>query len=114
MLIYAVVLFTITALGGVILASKVLSGKLASWPVSVIHALFGASGLVILGLVALEGTAASQVTAALGLLIIAALGGFFLVSFHARKIVAAKSIVIIHAGVAVAGFLTLVSAALSM
>ena len=114
MLSYAIVLFTITALGGVILATRVLSGKLASWPISVIHALLGASGLVILGLVALEGTASAQVTAALGLLVIAALGGFFLVSFHVRKIVAAKSIVVIHAGVAVAGFLTLVSAFLSM
>jgi hypothetical protein len=43
------------------------------------------------------------------LLVLAALGGFFLASFHMRKQVAPKAVVLVHAGVAVVGFLTLLS-----
>ena len=43
------------------------------------------------------------------MLVIAALGGFFLALFHLRKQVASKGLVFVHAGVAVAGFLTLLS-----
>lgn len=114
MLTYAIVLFGITAVGGLLLAARVLTGKLASWPVSILHALLGAAGLVILTLSAINGNAAGQVTAALGLLVVAALGGFFLASLHFREKVAPKSVVIIHAGVAVAGFLTLLSGVLSV
>jgi hypothetical protein len=57
----------------------------------------------------LEGSDNSRLTAALGLLVIAALGGFYLASLHAKGNVAPKNIVLIHAGVAVAGFLTLLS-----
>jgi len=109
MLINALIVFTITAVGGLILAAKVLSGKQASWAVSIVHALLGAAGLVMLGMTVLEGTGSSRVTAALALLVVAALGGFYLASIHLKGKVAPKSVVIIHAGVAVAGFLTLAS-----
>lgn len=39
------------------------------------------------------------------LLLVAALGGFFLASFHLRQRLPPKAVVVIHAGVAVAGFL---------
>ena len=42
----------------------------------------------------------------------AALGGFYLASLHLRGTVAPKAVVLVHAGVAVAGFLTLLSAVL--
>ena len=109
MLTYAIVLFTITAIGGLVLAAKVLKGNLAPWPISIIHALLGAAGLVILVIVALSDSSPVEIKIALGLLVVAALGGFFLASEHLRQKVAAKSVVIIHALVAVAGFLTLVS-----
>jgi hypothetical protein len=43
-------------------------------------------------------------------LAVAALGGFFLVSFHARNELPPKAVVAIHALVAVAGFLLLLGA----
>jgi predicted transporter len=113
MLMYAVFVLAITAIAGVVLASQVLTGKFASWPVSIAHALFGAAGLVILLLAVIKGNESSQVSAALGLLFVAALGGFFLVSFHIRKVLPPKSIVILHAGIAVIGFLTLLAAVLN-
>lgn len=114
MLTYAIVIFAIAAVGGVFMATKVLSGKLAPWPLSIVHALLGATGLIMLIMMMLEGAAAGAVTAALGLLVIAALGGFYLASFHMKSVVAPKNIVIIHAGVAVVGFLILLSAFLGM
>ena len=114
MLIYALCIFAIAALGGLVLATSVLRGRLAPWAISVLHALLGASGLVLLVVVVLQGSAAGRVTAALGLLVLAALGGFYLASIHLRKKVAPKGVVFLHAGVAVVGFLTLLSAVLGI
>jgi hypothetical protein len=109
MLLYAVLMFAVAAIGGLVLASSELRGKLAPWAISALHALLGASGLVLLILVVLQGAAPGRLTAALALLVLAALGGFFLASFHMRKQVAPKAVVLVHAGVAVVGFLTLLS-----
>lgn len=113
MLTYALLVFAIAAVGGLVLAASVLRGRLAPWALSVVHALLGATGLVMLVLVVLQGAAPGRVIAALGLLVVAALGGFYLASIHLRGQVAPKAIVFIHAGVAVVGFLTLLSAVLA-
>lgn len=113
MLTYALLIFAVAALGGLVLAASVLRGRMAPWAISIVHALLGASGLVLLILVVVQGTASGRATAALGVLVLAALGGFYLASIHLRKQVAPKAVVFIHAGVAVAGFLTLLSAVLA-
>lgn len=109
MLTYAVVIFALAAIGGAILASSVLRNKLASWKLSLVHALAGATGLILLIIEAIQGNGGSRITAALALLIIAALGGFYLASFHLREKIAPRGFVIMHAGLAVVGFLTLLS-----
>lgn len=114
MLTYALIIFAVAALGGLVLASSVLRGKMAPWAISILHALLGATGLVCLILVVLQGAAPARVTAALGILVLAALGGFYLASIHLRKQVAPKAVVFVHAGVAVTGFLTLLSAVLAI
>src|SRR3546814_782619 len=101
MLTYALIVFAVAALGGLVLASSVLRGKLAPWAISILHALLGASGLVLLIVTVLQGQGAGRVTAALGILVVAALGGFYLASLHLRKQVAPKAVVFVHAGVAV-------------
>jgi hypothetical protein len=113
MLTYAILVFAIAAVGGLVLAASVLRGKLAPWALSVVHALLGATGLILLVLVVLGGAASERATAALGLLVVAALGGFYLASIHLRKQVAPRMVVFIHAGVAVVGFLTLASVLLT-
>ena len=113
MLTYALLIFAIAAVGGLVLASSVLRGKLAPWVLSIGHAALGATGLVLLVLVVLQGAPPARVTAALGLLVVAALGGFYLASIHLRGVVAPRTIVYLHAGLAVVGFLTLVSAVLA-
>ena len=47
MLRYALIVFLVAACGGLVLASFVLRGKLAPWAVSLLHALLGASGLLL-------------------------------------------------------------------
>ncbi len=114
MLTYTVLIFAVAAVGGAVLASKVLTGKLAPWALSILHALLGAAGLVLLAIQVLQGNGLGRVTAALALLVVAALGGFYLASIHLRKQIAHKGIVLIHAGVAVAGFLTLLTVLLGI
>jgi len=113
MLKIAILIFAIGALGGLVLASSVLRGKLAPWALSIIHMLLGATGLVLTALVVLGGsdTGKGIIPIALVILVVAALGGFYLASIHARKVVAPKGVVLIHAGVAVIGFLLLLGGA---
>ena len=109
MLKLAVLIFAIGAVGGLILASSVLRGRLASWGLSLLHAALGATGLVLTAIVVLQGSSdlASIVPIALLILVVAALAGFFLASYHARKISPPRPAVVAHAGVAVIGFLML-------
>lgn len=113
MLIATLLIFAIAALGGLILAASVLRGRLAPWALSIGHAVLGASGLALLVVAVVQGAAPARATAALAVLVLAALGGFYLASLHYRGRVAPKAVVFVHAGVAVAGFLTLLSAVLA-
>ncbi|MGH8506720.1 MAG: hypothetical protein ACRETM_12275 [Stenotrophobium sp.] len=109
MLNYALIVFAIAAVGGLILAASVLRDKFAPWALSVVHALLGATGLVLLIALLLQGGAPQKVLIGFVLLLVAALGGFLLASFHLRKQLPPKAVVVIHAGVAIVGFLTLAS-----
>lgn len=109
MIIYAVIVFAIAALGGLFLAAHVLRDKLAPWTVSLVHAGLGALGLILLIVALVQGAASQAVLIGFLLLLVAALGGFFLASFHLRKRLPPKAVVVIHAGVAVVGFLTVLS-----
>jgi hypothetical protein len=113
MLGYALIIFAIGALGGIALASFVLRGRLAPWPLSLVHAALGAIGLIILIYAAVTAGISHTALAALVILVIAALGGFYLASIHLRQQVAPKSIVFVHAAVAVIGFLTLLGVVFS-
>lgn len=105
----ALIIFAIAAVGGLILAAHVLRGKFAPWALSLLHALLGAAGLITLIVLLLQGSTAERVLVGFVLLLVAALGGFFLASFHVRKRLPPKAVVIVHAGIAVIGFLTLLS-----
>jgi hypothetical protein len=110
MLKIAVLIFAIGALGGLILASSVLRGRLAPWALSIVHMLLGATGLVLTALAVLGGGAGAEKTIiaiALLFLLVAALEGFYLASIHVKKEVASTGIVLTHASFAVIGFLLL-------
>jgi hypothetical protein len=109
MLIAAVVLFALAAIGGIVLAVRHFRGQPLPLPLTVVHGLAAASGLLLV-LFAFLGTASAgaPLAWALGLLTTAALGGFLLLSFHLRGRRAPSAAVVIHALVALAGVLALV------
>jgi len=109
MLSYALIVFAVAAVGGLILASRVLRDQFAPWALSLVHALLGAIGLILLIVMMVQGDGAQRLLVAFILLLIAALGGFFLASFHLRQKMPPKGVVVVHAVVAVIGFLTLLS-----
>jgi hypothetical protein len=113
MLGYALIVFAIGALGGIALASYVLRGRLAPWPLSLLHAGLGAVGLLLVLYTALTVGISNVALTALVILAIAALGGFYLASIHLRGKVAQQPIVLVHASLAVIGFLTLLGVVFS-
>jgi hypothetical protein len=109
-LVYAAVLFALGALGGLYLATLSFKGRPLPAAVAVLHGLFGATGLVLLIVGVMAGLGGGTARIALILLVIAALGGFYLLSFHVKKQQHPRAVIVIHALVAVIGFLTLLTA----
>lgn len=109
-LITAAILFAIGALGGLFMAVRSFTGQSIPVPVAVLHGILGAAGLVLLLVGVLAGMGGGTARIALAILVVAALGGFFLLSFHIRKQRHPKAVIVIHALVAVVGFLTLLTA----
>jgi len=109
MLKLAVLIFAIGAVGGLVMATRVLRNQLAPWALSLLHAALGATGLVLTAIVVLGKSqgVSSVVPIALLILVVAALGGFYLASFHARRQLPQRGVVFTHAGLAVVGFLLL-------
>ncbi|MEO5930435.1 MAG: hypothetical protein ABIR47_10930 [Candidatus Kapaibacterium sp.] len=107
MLTYAVVLFAVAAVLGIALASSFLRGKVPSVVLAVIHGLFAASGLVIVLIGVIRAAHSGIGGYALGLFILAALGGFILFSLHLRKKAVPTELIVGHGLAAVVGFVLL-------
>lgn len=100
----AVGLFAIAAIGGLIMAVRIFLGKTAPVLLSVLHFLFAASGLVTLGYFVLQNPNEKLALTALGIFLVAALGGLFLATFHFRGKFPPKAVVALHALLAVSAF----------
>lgn len=107
----AIILFAVAALAGATMAVLHFRGRAAPPVVlAVLHGLLAASGLVVLALAVLRSGAGGAPAAALGLFLLAALGGFGLLSFHLRRRRLPNALVLGHGLLAVAGFLLLLAA----
>jgi len=108
MLTVAAVLFAIAAVGGLVMAymhfkqDRNPPGGLAA-----LHGILAATALLILIWAVWQAGASASIAWALGLFVVAALGGFFLLSFHLRDRRLPSPVVVIHAAVAVIAFLLL-------
>ena len=69
MLEYALIVLAIGAVGGLVMDTRVLRGQFAPWALSVLHALLGATGLVLLILLMLQGSPPQRVLVGFGLLL---------------------------------------------
>lgn len=103
----ALVLFAIAAAGGALMAFLRFSNKPIPMPLALLHGTLAAVGLVVLAIHAFDAAGTSQARVALGIFVVAALGGFTLFSFHLRKKQLPIPLVVIHGAVAVVAFLIL-------
>ena len=110
MLLYALIVFLVGACGGLVLASFVLRGKLAPWAVSLLHAMLGATGIILLATAILMDNLGKLPIIALCVFLVTAGFGFYLASMHYGKRVAMKKVVLTHASFAITGALLLIAA----
>lgn len=110
MLLYALIVFLVGACGGLVLASFVLRGKLAPWAVSLLHAMLGATGILLLATAILMDNLGKLPIIALCVFLVTAGFGFYLASMHYGKRVAMKRVVLTHASFAITGALLLITA----
>jgi hypothetical protein len=110
MLLGSVVLFAMAAVGGATLAVMRLANRPLPLALALIHGAVASAGLVALIAAVVGAVAAGTVpTVALVLFVIAAIGGFTLLSFHLRKKSLPIPLMLVHGGVAVVAFLVLLS-----
>ncbi len=107
----SLVLFAIAALAGLTMAILHFRGQSPPKAVlAVLHGLFAASGLVVLLLALLKTGFSGKAGIAFGVLVVAALGGFVLLSSHVKQRALPSGLVVGHALLAVAGFVVLLLA----
>lgn len=99
----ALVLFLAAAVGGLVMAVRIFTDHKPPAALAAIHGIAAATGLVLLAIVWINGQANNLMLAALAVFLVAALGGFFLLSFHLRDKPHPKAVVVVHALVAVTG-----------
>jgi hypothetical protein len=107
----ALVLFGIAAVGGLVLAGIRFSGQ--PYPplaLALVHGLFAASGLVALILAITQVGAPDLAKVSLVVFLMAAAGGFVLISKHLRKLALPKALVVVHALAALVAFTLLLVA----
>jgi len=107
----ALVLFGLAAVGGLVLAGIRFSGQ--PYPplaLAFVHGLFAASGLVALILAITQAGAPDLAKISLLVFLMAAAGGFVLISMHLRRIALPKGLVIVHALAAISAFVLLLIA----
>lgn len=99
----ALALFFAAAVGGLIMAVRIFGDGKPPMPLALGHGLAAAAGLVLVLIVWLGGGATLSMRVGLGILVLAALGGFFLFSFQVRDKAHPKAVVALHAALAVIG-----------
>jgi len=107
----ALVLFALAALGGVTMAAMRLRG--AERPptgLALAHGALAAAGLIALILAVMNMTDPGAARTALLVLVLAAVGGFFLFAQHMQKRALPIPVMVIHGLVAVVGFIILLMA----
>jgi hypothetical protein len=102
----ALILFAVAAVGGLIMASIRFRGTNPPLALALVHGAVAAAGLVAFIVAVLHAPAAGP-RIALVLFIVAALGGFVLFATHLRKKNIPVPLMLIHAVVAVGGFVVL-------
>ena len=107
----AVVMFGLSAVGGLVFATKHLKGQPPSIGVGLIHGLLGATGLLSLIWYVMHNAVVPRLNWSLGLFVVVALGGFGLFGAKLMKKPIPRPLLVIHALGAVTAYLLLLSVA---
>ena len=110
--ITAVIAFAIAAVGGAFMAIEHFRGEAIPDFVALLHGIFAASGLCLLAVVVIRSETFGLVGIALVAFLIAAVGGFVLLSFHLRRRRHPGGLVVVHGLVALVAFGILVASLL--
>lgn len=113
MMAIATALFALAAIIGVAMAALHFRGQTPPRPIlAALHGLFAAAGLVLLMLAVLLTGAGTAAGVALGLFLLAALGGFALLALHLRGRALPNGLILGHGLLAVVAFVILLVAGL--
>lgn len=107
----AVVLLTLAALGGMVMAGLIFKEKPLPWMLTIGHGVLAATGVVCLAIVAFGESGSLGLMWAFALFVIGALGGLYLVSLHLREKPHPRGLVAGHGLIAVVGYLILLVSA---
>jgi len=103
MLTIAFFLLLAAGLIGLIMAGKLSNQKHPAWSAGLIHACLAIAGLLLIIISIANGNGLQRLFAACAIFTLAAFGGLYLASFHAKKRIPPMTIVIGHGLLAVAG-----------
>lgn len=111
LMMWSIPLFAGAAVVGVVMAVARVRERTISLPVALIHGVLAAAGLVLLALSQGTDASAGPGTYALGLFVVAALGGFYLFAKGLRGQALPIKPMVLHAVIAVVAFVMLVAGA---
>jgi hypothetical protein len=107
-------LFLVAAVVGIYMAARIFGGNVPPWIAVILHGALAASGLLVLLYSLYTGPQPMALMIGAGLLVVAALGGFFMFSFQLRSQAPPKAVVVVHALAAVLGVVCLLSNVLAI
>lgn len=107
MMLTALVVFALAAVGGLVLLRMHLMKNDAPLGLAAVHGVLAAGGLVLLLWFVLQNGAGGLLWASVGLFVVAALGGFVLIIKHLRGESLPTGLMYGHGGAAVVAFILL-------
>lgn len=107
MMLYAILVFALAAVGGAYVAALHLQGRHVPMAAAVGHGLFAALGLILLVVAIVRGGSSGFAGISLALFVAAALGGFYMFFLHTRGRELPGALIAVHALAAVVAFLLL-------
>lgn len=114
MIATSIVLFLVAAVVGIYMAARIFGGKVPPWAAVILHGALAASGLLVLLYSLYIGPQPTTLMIGAGLLVVAALGGFFMFSFQLQNQAPPKAVVVVHALAAVLGVVCLLGNVLAI
>jgi hypothetical protein len=105
--------FAVAAVLGATMALRFFTQKGIQLPMALLHGVFAAAGLALLAVGGMQASFPGRTGLALGLFLVAAVGGFIMFGRHLMRLAMIPALIVIHGGAAVVSFLILVTSVYS-